>query len=292
MARHRHHVVSRGFQRFFAQGERLLLIDKRTRTYKEVGTRGTFVESHFNSWKAETGWDDTLEDEWQRIEGLVLPLLRLLVGDTGTQPQREAAKALAALHFARSYSLREMQAFVGKKVVEDAGSRFAADPVFVKQYAEQVGHAPGPGDIETYVADRWSDLTSNGLFIQERTVHAYHFAKDHFAPLHVQFLHSHPRIDFVLGDTPLIVGDRNLFKVSIRERIALGDAERIWMPVTRTCSMSLWGPEHNTPEDVRLTAAEVQKLNWLTWRAAERFVVCHPDQDPSRALSGIRLSRI
>jgi hypothetical protein len=291
MPSHRHHVVSRGYQRFFAQGERVLLIDKRSRTYKEVGTRATFVESNFNSWRTEAGWDDSLEKEWQRIEGHILPRLRVLLSGPGGHAQREAAKVLAALHFARSYSLREMQLFVGEQVVEDASIRFIADPVFVSLYNEQFGHTPGPGEIENYIADRWHDLTSNLQFIQERTVHAYHFAKDFFGPLRVQFLYAHPRIGFVLGDTPLIVADPNLFRVGIRDRIALGDAERIWMPLTRRCSMSFWTTDRGESKDAFLTPADVQKLNWLSWRAASRFLICHPNEDPRRALLNTPLSR-
>jgi hypothetical protein len=97
VARRRHHVVSRGYQRFFADGERVLLIDKNTRTYKEVGTRDTFVEAHFNSWRTQAGWDDSLEDQWQRIEGLVLPDVRVLLAGAGGEQQRESAKILAAV---------------------------------------------------------------------------------------------------------------------------------------------------------------------------------------------------
>ncbi len=291
MARRRHHVVSRGYQRFFADGERVLLIDKNTRTYKEVGTRDTFVEAHFNSWRTQAGWDDSLEDQWQRIEGLVLPDVRVLLAGAGGEQQRGSAKILAAVHFARSYSFRQMQALVGNVVVETEGKRLAAAPLFVSLFTRDVGHAPGPGEAEAYVADRWTDLTKNGRFLQERTVHAYHFAKDYFEPLHVQFLYSHPSLGFVTGDTPLIAADSHLFRTSIRDHMALGDAERIWMPLTTTCSMSLWSSDQEAARDVRLPPSEVQKLNWLVWRAAARFVICRPSQDPSRALLGTHLTR-
>jgi hypothetical protein len=285
MTRRRHHVVSRGYQRFFAEGERVLLIDKMAGTFTEAGTRHTFVATHFNSWKSETGWDDHLEDEWQRIENLVLPVVRELLSAPGGHAQREAAKILAAVHFARSYSLREMHELVGATVVDREGKRLAADPVFVGTYAKELGHSPVMGEIEAYVADRWDDLTKNGLFRQERMVHAYHFAKDWFEPLQVQFLYSHPRITYVTGDTPLVLADSNLLKVGIRDRLALGDAERLWMPLTTGCSMSLWGSDMAVPPDQKLAPADVQKLNWLSWRAAGRFVICHPHQDPGVALA-------
>ena len=62
MQRKRHHVISRGYQRFLGHGECIVLIDKETRHYKEVGTRGTFVEAHFNSWRTDAGWDTSIRD--------------------------------------------------------------------------------------------------------------------------------------------------------------------------------------------------------------------------------------
>jgi hypothetical protein len=47
--RKRHHVVSEGYLRSFADGKRILLCDKSTRQAKLVGTRDTFVIKHFNT---------------------------------------------------------------------------------------------------------------------------------------------------------------------------------------------------------------------------------------------------
>jgi hypothetical protein len=291
MARRRHHVVSRGYQRFFADGERVLLIDKLRRTYKEVGTADCFVEDHFNSWIGDTGWEDDLEDEWQRLENMILPQVRSLVNERGTDDQREACKILAAIHFARSYVLREMQSTIGEIAILGEADRMAGDPIYIGAFTEQLGHAPLPGEIESYIADLWADLTANRRFLQERTVYAYTSALDMFKPRQVQFLYSREHLGFVLGDTPLITGDSQLFKVSVTDGIALGEAVQIWMPVTSGCSMLLhWGTDQELPKDGRLSPYQVQQSNWVSWRAARRFLICHPDQNPMRAFGGTPLT--
>ena len=281
----RQHIISRGFQRFFGDGDQVLLTDKSSRSYKRVGTKDTFVAAHFNSWRTEAGWDTSLELEWQRIESLILPVLHSLLDEQGGDRQREAAKVLAALHFARSYSLREMQAVVAETTLISESNRYADDPKFIEMYADQFGHEPTRSELEAFVRERWADLTESGFLLQERMVHAYNWAKDYFAPLQVQFLYPRSSIEFVLGDTPLIIGDKALIKVGIRDRLALGDAQNIWMPLTRKCSMNFWGVNQELPPDALLPPSEVQKLNWLSWRAADRFLICHPNCDPSRLLA-------
>src|SRR5690349_3262968 len=99
--RRRHHLVSRGYLRNFADGERVLLCSKATRTGKLVGTRDTFVESHFGSVLTDTGWNDEIEDEWTRLEDEALPSVRRLISGERGEHQLAAAKVLAAIHFVR-----------------------------------------------------------------------------------------------------------------------------------------------------------------------------------------------
>jgi hypothetical protein len=180
---------------------------------------------------------------------MILPQLGSLVNEEGTDDQREACKVLAAIHFARSYVLREMQSTIGEIAILGEADRMAADPIYIGALTEHFGHAPLPGEIESYIAELWADLTANRRFLQERTVYAYTSALDMFKPRQVQILYSRDHLGFVLGDTPLITGDSQLlitgdsqlFKVSVTDGIALGEAVQVWMPVTSRCPIAALG---------------------------------------------------
>ncbi len=84
--RKRHHIVSRGYQRFFADGDRIRVTDKavlagRTRRLPEpIGTRDAFVRKHFCGHLDATGQHvDVLEDEWTRLESMALPHVRRFI---------------------------------------------------------------------------------------------------------------------------------------------------------------------------------------------------------------------
>jgi hypothetical protein len=102
--RKKHHIVFRGFQRHFAVGEQLLVVDKESLTWFPAGTADLFVAKDFNTWFGPQGADDSLETTWGRIETAALARVRRL-GTRSEQPgDREAAKDIAALHLARSAS--------------------------------------------------------------------------------------------------------------------------------------------------------------------------------------------
>ena len=72
----RHHVVSRGYLRHFADGEQLRLITKADRSDRLAGTRDTFVVKGFNTVRSETAEVEDLEAEWARLESSILPVIR------------------------------------------------------------------------------------------------------------------------------------------------------------------------------------------------------------------------
>ena len=285
MPRKHHHIVSRGYQRCFAEGEQLLYIDRAAKTFKLIGTHDAFAERHFNSWKTATGWNDDLEDEWQRVETVVLPRVRQPLSGAEAAGDREAVKVLAAIHFARSYAFRDAHERVGAELAEEYGATSTTDEKFRRLYVADKGHEPEPGEIESFVRDRMRDLRADGSHFLERMVAAYEFGLSHFEQMHVQLLHARGRVGFVLGDTPLIAIDRLGFRVGIRDHLALGDASAIAMTLGRRTAMTLWGRDRQPDPDQVLDRISVQRFNLLVARASQRFLACDPAMDPRVLLS-------
>lgn len=64
----------------------------------------------------------------------------------------------------------------------------------------------------------------NHRLVQERTIYHYNRVNEILEPLQPQFLYSRS-IGYVTGDNPLVIADRNYFRVGVRDKIAIGDAE-------------------------------------------------------------------
>ncbi len=283
MSRERHHVVSRGYLRLFADGERVCLVDKTTRTFRRfTSTRGVFVESQFNSTRTSAGWDDSLEDGWQNIEAIVLPRVRRLMQRAAEEEDREAALVLAAVHFARSYALREAQGRIALEVVRERAPLLERDPNLLAIFENEKGRPPVSGEIGRAVQNSMALMTNQRTIHIDGMVRAYEFALKRFLPSQAQLLYTSGAVGLVTGDTPLVFSDSSLMRLGTRGGVALGDAEVVYMPLARNVGMMLWSKE--PPPDVDLTPADAQRLNWLVWRSARRFLVCHPSADPSRLL--------
>jgi hypothetical protein len=164
--RRRHHVVSRGFQRFFAVDEQVLLCDKLPPPtgpqVRLAGTRDVFVRDHFNSYRQEEVWIDRLEDEWQRREGASLAAIRSWIyGTEWTETSgylltsREATKVLAAIHFGRSFAFREWHAEIALEVLGRALQTFPSDWNILELWRTEFDNEPAPGQIEALIQERF-----------------------------------------------------------------------------------------------------------------------------------------
>jgi hypothetical protein len=277
-------VVSRGYQRNFANGELILLVDKRFRQYTTVGTRDAFVERDFNSRRMpDDTWDDELEGEWRKAEHL-LPALRRVGTSEELPTDRELIKPVIALHIARSYGFVELSTRIHDQVGSETGKRMGADPAMVRLYEQQVGHLAAEGEIEAYVAAHMQTIKEDRMLLIDRMANAYNWALQNFLPrLWLQVLHAPSPFEWVTGDSPVLVADKLGTRLLSRGQIAMGDSQTVYFPLTRHVAVTAWvgDPEPDTTPP----PASRQQINWLMWRNCLRYVACHPSADPSRLLA-------
>ena len=284
MVSHRHHLVSRGYQRFFADGEQLRLIDMRSHTYRQAGTRDVFVEANFNSWQGEDGWNDELELTWHnKVESPAIALVGELIEGKAGESQRDAAKVLAALHLARSYSFDIVHNRILEQVEADEMQLVEADQSYAQLFEADAGRVPEQGELAERVQLIVEAMRFGRQFMLERMVHLFNFTLEFFRTLNVALLHVPPGMSFLTGDTPVVTRDKHGFKIGIRQGVALGDTFGIIMPLGRHVAMDLYTSE--APPDRILFPWQVQMLNLLVARSALRFLACHPSDDPARLLA-------
>ena len=293
---HRHHIVSRGYQRFFADGELVLLCDKtrpaRGPQVRPAGTSSVFVAEHFNSYREEGRWITHLERAWRTVENPCLPSLRSWVngnewieGGGSGLPSRDAAKLLAAIHFARSSFFKQIYDRISKEGLEWAVQVLPTDPELLLRWQRVFKSAPNPGQVEDEIRKNFDPTFGpHGRYVLERMVHTYELAITKLEQLYVQALFTSQRgIDFILGDSPLVYYTEDELRVGGRSGLALGDAQHIFLPIGPSLAVMFCTSHHG---DVVLDPATVQKLNNLSWRAADAQVICHPSTNYREAIAG------
>jgi hypothetical protein len=295
--RKHHHIVSQGYQRFFAEGRRVQLCDKAAvpgrRRVRPAGTRDVFAERDFSSHRLDDGGlVDPLEDEWQALEDVALPVVRnWLRGNEEPQVQQELV-TLAAIHFARSFGFRQIYENVRRMQIE-AAAETGERARMIRLFRNQYGRLPRPGEIADLVREFHEGyFGADGPARIEGMIEMHNRAIDTLAPLSIRPLYRRPGSagpQFILGDTPFVhycKGPLDI-RVGLREGLAVGNADTLFMPISPDVAVEFLS-EAMDPGFV--APIDVQKLNSLTWRAAFSQVLAHPSADLPRCL-GTRLEQ-
>lgn len=292
--RKRHHVVSRGYQRFFADGERIVLCSKAQRSgirrIREVGTADNFVRKNFSSYRHGDVWVDDLEDQWQRLENAVLPSVRAWVFGDEVEDSRNSVKVLAALHFARGYAAEALFNRIHRQVFDEKETEMLEDATVRVRWAEEFGTEltyPAFHDVFSRSMNR---LGPGSSYRAERLAHFYNKTIDWLIPIEVQAITVMPGrraagprpVGLVLGDNPLVHFDEHAVQMGVLGGLALNDASHVYMPLAPHLAVMF----NTTGEpDANIDSAAVQMLNRWTWRAAIGYVAWHPAMDGERSLA-------
>lgn len=273
-------MISRGYQRLFAEGERIALCSRTTFETKIIGTRDAFVRKHFSSHEISGDIIDPLEDEWSWRESLVLPAVRALVDGEEAPELRDSAKILAAIHWGRSYSFdRALRTIIEESRLPES-ERIAKEPDLRNAFTRQFGWDPRPGEIEALIGERFDELFgTSGAFRIERIANAYNRAMEKLVPLNVQILRpATARIPFIFGDTPVVHFTK--LRVGWRSRLALDDADHIYFSLAPALAVMFTS---ESEDDQRLPPWVVQRMNNLVWRGSWQFIAGAPSTDFQRA---------
>lgn len=283
MARKHHHVVSEGYQRFFANPAGIRLLDKQTRTARVVGTKSAFARKHFSSYIRDGVWSDELEDEWSSRENFAIPHARRLIAGARDVEARDALKILAAIHYVRSYAFEIILNRILAEQIVEAPSRIAEDRTVIHAFVNDYGREPKAGEIEQVVLERWSEMNDGRRLLVSEMAEGFNKVMTILDPLKVQLIWPRKRnhSQFVFGDTPLVhYADDG--RLSALGGLALGDANKVYFPVG-----PLLGALFTVKPfaDGAIEGDVVQGLNRKTWTAAARFVGAHPETNLKRSLS-------
>lgn len=283
MARKHHHLVSEGYQRFFADPTGIRLVDKQTRKARVVGTKSAFARKHFSSYIRDGVWSDELEDEWSSRENFAIPHARRLIAGARDAESRDALKILAAIHYVRSYAFEIILDRIMAEQKIEAPGRIAAERTVIQAFVDDHGREPQPGEIEQIVLERWLELNEGRRLLVSEMADGFNKVMKILDPLKVQLVWPRKRnyCHFVFGDTPL-VHYSNDGRLSALGGLALGDANKVYFPVGPLLAAFFTVKRF---ADGAIEGEMVQALNRKTWHAATRFIGAHPGSNLKRSLS-------
>jgi hypothetical protein len=275
-----HHLVSRGYQRNFANDDhRIAVLAAPTAQLIDPARaiKSNFVREGFNSSVLTDGTEsEWLEDAFASVERAVLNQIREVGPKRAGAEQRAAVANLFAIHLVRSDSFLDTHDRVLKAVKREAVPRICAEERVLELFVSEYGREPEPGEIET--------IALKGLATDE---HGRRTVTESMARQHdnlAEMLHSlamqvvwteHPLPGFILGDVPVVHANTAEGQFGFRDGLALGDADLVIGPISRRVAVCF--TMQRLPHSQLRTKKIVDLVNAVFWRACRAEVACHPD---------------
>lgn len=286
----RSHVVPAGYQRNFADGERVRVVLKADRTELIVGVKDNFVVRGFLRAIVDGQPDDRLEDEFARLENLSLPRVRQLVPSQPlTSADSHAVRVLAAMLWARSLSREDVVRRTFRNVVDDFTAMASKDPILHAKFREEYARDPNPGEIDRILREQAEQMRRQRTHDLATMTDHYNRALEKFHELRVVLYDTVPGAELITSDNPVVLSDSNrLVRVGAHNGLALGDAGFIFVPLTRRIGACLVGGDDE--QGGTLDQVTVMRLNNATWRNAVHRIAFHPSLDRWAQASGINNS--
>lgn len=277
-----HHIVSRGYLRNFADKRGLIQLVWRN-TLQAVttptGVGAVFKRTNFNTYRSSEGnaFDD-LEDEWARVEGLALPLLRRAAEGDKDDETCAAVKVVAAMHLTRSeatHQLWKRTAQEHRHIDEEGRARIE------EAFQDEEGRPPEPGEIDAAFGAYFdANMMRNEAFVQQMVSTHNRLLEE--LPNNVQLVRRNTRsaIGFITADIPVVIIDGPL--TGFLAGVGIRTAENCLFPLSRDTAAFL---TTRAEPDAVVAPYVVQQLNHRIWHGSLRQFVCHPDEDWHRALA-------
>lgn len=288
--RRKQHLVSRGYQRNFADDIWVTVLDARTGdtiwSRRSVGANWRVKDFVSVVWP-DGGVDDSLEREFGDSEQVFLNVIRQVqLHRPVTAVQKAALDNLAAVHLVRNLSFALAHDKVVRGSMEQLVTGLSRDAEVVSRFNRQRRRPPEPGELEAIVAAAAGDLVKSPDFFVSGVRRVAAGIQNVLARWTVQLVGCAEHLPgFILPDNPVLHGKRREGLFGFRDAGAIGDADLILVPISRRL-VALYSGRHLPDLQIR-TRKGVRWVNSLLLHAAQTEVACHPED----ALETSRLIR-
>lgn len=267
----RQHTVSRVVLRRFAWHDKITVYDRRSDAIYSKGPGGLFHERY------DRHDPVTAEERWGRIE-TKMPRVYKLLDERRVLDDEDAVETLLdlmAMHWVRTPAMRMAHEQVRHTVVAASMRDLSTKPqLLASALKQQIGLvAAGQGELDWYNARLHQNVfTGQGEKIfSDRVGENYEKVRAILARSRLQIGYA-DRMDFIIGDAPVVTLKRDHDGVGPHQGVAVGDASEICMPISPRILIGL-GP---TPKEVTLDSEIVIRYNSLQVRGFIRLLGCQP----------------
>jgi hypothetical protein len=291
----RDHFVSRGYQQNFATPDkRVAIIDARLGALVDGGRpiKSNFREQGFTTFLEAGVPNDLLESAFKSVERRVLNEIRTVgVRRRGAQQKADVAN-LFAVHLVRSPSFKDFYRDIHARFRRDEVPSFANNAEYAERFEADFGRSPTAEELEALALTVYDDMEADPMSLVGTMIRQHDQIAQKLNGYHMQvFTVAEQWLPgFVVGDTPVVHADLDRDLYGFRDRLAIGNANFIIGPLTRTTG-ACFSARNRGPAPLT-TRKQVDAINAIFLRAASQEVACHPDD--ARAVRQVhsRLDRL
>jgi hypothetical protein len=207
-------------------------------------------------------------------------------------PRQKADVAnLFAIHLVRSPSFKAFHAHISQRYREEDVPVFAEDPELAERFAASEGRSPAQGELHAVALQVYDDLVRDPMSLVQTMVRQHDAIAEMLNRLHLQVVELDPSLPgFVIGDTPVAHAALSASRYGFRHHLALGDANFIIGPLTRTTAACFTAQP--LPHVRITTKKQLCAINAIFLRAAHTAVACHPDDAKAVRQTYLRLAQL
>jgi hypothetical protein len=279
--RQQQHLVSKGLQKNFADDDhRVSVLDAQSGDVIAAARpiKSNWTQENFLTTVDSAGnFDQSLENEFAKIEQKALNRIRGITPNKITPEQRRALDLVAAIHLVRSLSFVKMRGQVTDAFFDDCKAKFLADPRVLEAFVSDRGREPAAGELEFLVAAQILKFQASPGLRANGMRHVNAGIAGLLGRYQVQLVEAPSWMGFVLADQPVLHACPDERRYGFASELALGDADLIIMPIRRRLvAFYIVRPLVNLHMKLG-TERGLKVINAALCRNAVKEVACHPD---------------
>lgn len=274
-----HHLVSKGYQKNFADEQRrLTILDARNGKVVERlrPAKRNWVEDDWNTFWDESGDPNHyLEQEFARIEAGTLRRIRDVRAGVLSASEAGAIINLAAMHLVRSRAFVDFRSHIHEFATPDLVEDFATDPELFTRFEVDKGREPVEGELHAMVARAAEDLAANRESQIESVIDQYNKISEVLTRNTIQLLTLADHLPGLpIGDNPIVHADLDAGRFGFRDKLAVGDSNIVFIPLTRRTAALL--ARDKTPDTTITTMHQWRRIVDIQIRACTSEIATYP----------------
>lgn len=276
----RHHLVSQGYQKNFADSKkRLTVLGARNGRVVEAlrPAKRNWVEKDWNSFIDLSGMANPhLELEFAKVEASAMRSVREVTVRGPTPRQKAAIVSLFAMHLARSRSFVAFRDAIYNDALPGIISELTRDQHLIERFETELGRHPKVGELHEFIVQHAEQTLLTKAAGLRSVAENHNKFVDKLNGFDLQIVEVAERLPgFVLADVPIVHANLGSRRFGFRDGLAIGDADLVAAPLTRRCAAFFVAKPQ--PHTTLTSKKSLQRVNALFIRAAIEEVACHPD---------------